>query len=228
MHPVRFKLYFNVIYFVWVLFSSSLTAQSLQQTKLTVCRLKYGGGGDWYNDRSIIPNLLNEFSKRAGAQCDPDQAILTPSDPNIFYYPILFITGHGNIVFSDEDIRMLRKHLQNGGFLYVDDDYGLDKAFRREVSRLFPEKELIPVPFSHPIYHCFYSFPRGVPKIHLHDEKPPEGLGIFHEGRLVLFYSYESNISDGWADSDVHHDPPEIREEAFKMGINILYHALNQ
>lgn len=193
---------------------------------LAVARLKYGGGGDWYNDRSIIPNLMREIDRRVSVRVVEEETILELTDPELFQYPFLFMTGHGNIRFSEEEIQRLGHYLSHGGFLYADDDYGMDKAFRREIKRVFPEKELLELPFDHPIYHIFYDFPSGLPKIHEHDGKAPQGFGLFHQGRLVLFYTYETNISDGWADPEVHQDPPEIREQAFRMGLNILIYAL--
>ncbi|MFQ6094191.1 MAG: DUF4159 domain-containing protein [bacterium] len=192
----------------------------------TIARLHYHGGGDWYNDPSIIPNLLREIGQRTNIAVQKHQAVVEIMDPELFAYPFLFMTGHGEIKFSDEEAQRLRLHLTHGGFLYADDDYGMDKAFRREIKKVFPDKELVELPSDHPIYHIDYDFPRGLPKIHEHDGKPPQGFGIFHEGRLVVYYTYETNISDGWADPDVHHDPPEKREEAFRMGINIVTYAL--
>jgi len=194
--------------------------------ELAVARLKYGGGGDWYNDRSIIPNLMREMNRRTGIEALEEETILELTDPELFQHPFLFMTGHGNIRFSEEEIQRLRLYLSHGGFLYADDDYGMDKAFRREIKRVFPEEDLVELPFSHPIYHILYDFPSGLPKIHEHDRNPPQGFGLFHQGRLVLFYTYETNISDGWADPEVHQDPPEIREQAFRMGLNILIYAL--
>ncbi len=194
--------------------------------KLAVARLQYGGGGDWYNDRSIIPNLMCEVNRRTEIEALEEEIILELTDAELFQHPFLFMTGHGNIRLSEEEIQRLRLYLTHGGFLYADDDYGMDEAFRREIRRVFPEKELLELPFSHPIYHTLYDFPSGLPKIHEHDGHPPQGLGLFHEGRLILFYTYETNISDGWADAEVHQDPPEIREQAFRMGLNIIIYAL--
>lgn len=194
--------------------------------KLAVARLKYGGGGDWYNDRSIIPNLMREVNKRTGIEVVEEETILELADPELFQHPFLFMTGHGNIRFSEEEVQRLRQYLSDGGFLYADDDYGMDNAFRREIKRVFPEYDLVELPFSHPIYHILYDFPSGLPKIHEHDGKPPQGFGLLYKGRLALFYTYETNISDGWADPEVHKDPPETREQAFRMGLNILTYAL--
>jgi hypothetical protein len=206
--------------------SDTLAQSEGRGYKLAVARLKYGGGGDWYNDRSIIPNLMREVNKRTGIEVVEEETIVELADPELFQHPFLFMTGHGNIRLSEEEVQRLRQYLSDGGFLYADDDYGMDKAFRREIKRVFPESDLAELPFSHPIYHILYDFPSGLPKVHEHDGKPPQGLGLFYKGRLALFYTYETNISDGWADPEVHKDPPEIREQAFRMGLNILTYAL--
>jgi len=192
---------------------------------LSIARLKYRGGGDWYNDPSIIPNLAREINKRTNIQVDRDEIVVSLAEEKLVRYPFIFMTGHGNIKFSDDDIERLRNYLSAGGFLYADDDYGMDDAFRKEIKKVFPNKELIEIPYDHPLYHIFYDF-ESLPKIHKHNGKPPQGFGIFDESRMLLFYSYETNISDGWADPDVHKDPPEKREEAFRMGINIFLYAL--
>lgn len=196
------------------------------QPDLVIARVKYDGGGDWYNDPSMIPNLSKEINRRTSIRAEEEQAVVAADKEELFRYPFCFLTGHGNISFSEREVRNLRRYLTGGGFLYADDDYGMDKPFRREIGKVFPDQELIEVPFDHPVYHCFYSFPNGLPKIHKHDENPPKGYGIFHKGRMVVFYTYETNISDGWADPQVHQDPPEKREEAFKMGINIVVYAM--
>ncbi|MBM3263484.1 MAG: DUF4159 domain-containing protein [candidate division Zixibacteria bacterium] len=196
--------------------------------KLTIARLKYDGGGDWYNDPESIPNLARELQRRAGIDVNPEQRILTLGDEALFSSPILFMTGHGEVRWNEREIERLRTYLTHGGFLYVDDDYGMDKSFRRELKRVFPDKNLVELPFSHPIYHILYDFPGGLPKHHEHDNKPPQGFGLFHDGRLVLYYTYESNISDGWAAPETHNDPPQKRETAFRMGANIVVFALTQ
>ncbi len=188
-------------------------------------RLKYMGGGDWYNDPEILPNLMKEFKRRVRyVDVVEEEVVLSLDDERIFNYPFLFLTGHGNIRLSSKEIENLRKYILSGGFLYIDDDYGLDKYIRRELKRVFPDKDLVKVPFSHPIYHMFYDFPDGLPKIHEHYKGPPEGYGIFIKGRLAVFYTYNTNISDGWTDR--HNDPPEKMEQAFRMGVNILLYAL--
>jgi len=151
---------------------------------------------------------------------------VSPGDDQLYSCPLLFLTGHGRIFFSQSEAERLRSYLTNGGFLYADDDYGMDEHFRREMKKVFPDKEMVELPFSHPIYHVLYDFPNGLPKIHEHDGGPPKGFGYFHDGRLVVFYSFNTNISDGWADADVHGDPPNVREAALKMGANIVLHAL--
>ncbi|RKY82126.1 hypothetical protein DRP98_09460, partial [candidate division KSB1 bacterium] len=190
-----------------------------------VVRLKYTGG-DWYNDPSIIPNFMEEFEKRTGIRTVKFEKILSFKDPEIFSYPFVFITGHENIIFSEEEIKNIRRYLENGGFIYADDDYGMDKYFRREIKKVFPQKKLVELPFSHGIYHSHFDFPNGLPKIHEHDGGPPHGYGIFYENRLVVYYTFSTNISDGWADPDVHHDPPHIRQAALQMGVNIVVWAL--
>jgi hypothetical protein len=192
---------------------------------LTIARLKYRGGGDWYNDPSIIPNLAQEINKRTKVEVNISETIISLSDEELFRYPFLFMTGHGKIKLSKDEYKILRTYLTNGGFLYADDDYGMDEGFRREMKRVFPDKELIEVPYDHPIYHSFYDIDE-LPKIHKHDGGVPRGFGMFDKGRMVLFYTYETNISDGWADPEVHNDLPEKREQAFMMGVNIFLYAL--
>lgn len=195
--------------------------------QIEMVRIKYNGG-DWYNDPTIIPNMMTEFEKRTGIKTNKQEIVLTLDDPRIFYYPFIFITGHENIFLSQNEQEFLRKYLWNGGFLYVDDDYGMDEHIRRELAKVLPENQLIPIPKEHKIYNCFYKFPEGLPKIHEHYEGPPQGYGIFINGRLAVFYTYNSNISDGWNDPDVYKDPPEKREEAFKMGVNIIYYSITE
>ncbi|MBS1914200.1 MAG: DUF4159 domain-containing protein [Bacteroidetes bacterium] len=198
-----------------------------QNSAFVIARLKYAGGGDWYNDQSSEVNMLEYLRKATGMNVRPTFESVDIASDNIFNYPLLFLTGHGNVNFSETDVRRLRAYLLAGGFLYIDDDYGLDTAIRREMHKVFPGQEFQELPFSHPIYHAFYQFPNGLPKIHEHDNKPPRGFGLFAEHRrLCVFYTYETNPSDGWADPDVHNDPPEKREEAFKIGTNIIVYAL--
>lgn len=189
-------------------------------------RVKYAGGGDWYNDPSAETNLLMFVRQQTRIDVDPTYTPVDIGSEQIFSFPILFMTGHGNIAFSEKDLLNFRTYLENGGFLYADDDYGMDKAFRREMKKVFPEKDLVELPYSYGLYHTPFSFSLGPPKTHKHDDKAPQAFGLFHNGRLVAYYTYESNPSDGWADPEVHGDPPEKREEALRFGTNIILWAL--
>jgi len=193
-----------------------------------MARVKYSGGSDWYNDQSADINLLKFLKANTNLKVNPEYRFADLATEDIFSYPFLFMTGHGNIALTDQEINNLRKYLENGGFLYVDDDYGFDKGFRREIKRVFPGQELKEIPFNHKIYNMKYRFPDGPPKTHKHDEKPPQGFGLFIGERMVLFYTYESNPGDGWADADVHNDPEEKRIEALQFGTNIVLFALTQ
>jgi hypothetical protein len=192
-----------------------------------IARVKYGGGGDWYADPSSIPNWLREFERRTGIKTHPEEKVVRILDEDLRAYPFLYMTGHGTVRLTPEEVETLRAYLESGGFLYADDCYGMDGSFRRLVRELFPEKELEELPNSHPIYHVFYDLP-GLPKIHEHDGKPPQGLGITIGDRLALFYTYESDIGDGLEDERVHNDPPEKRELAARMAVNILVYAITQ
>lgn len=200
---------------------------SAQSNDFQIVRLKYNGGGDWYNDPSAEVNLLKFIQANTNIRVNPVYKFVDISSDEIFMYPFLFMTGHGNIVFSNEDAKRLRTYLENGGFLYIDDDYGLDKAVRREMKKVFPDEDFIEVPFSHDIYNSCFDFKNGPPKTHKHDEKSPQGFGIFLGKRLAVYYTYESNPSDGWADPEVHNNPPAKREEALKFGTNIVVWALS-
>lgn len=192
-----------------------------------IARLKYSGGGDWYNDPSAEVNMMDYLKKNTTIDVDePKFYTVDISSDDIFNYPFILITGHGNISFSDSEVKRLREYLTNGGFLYADDDYGMNDAFRREMKKVFPGEEMKELPFDHKIYSSHFNFPGGLPKIHEHDGKPPQGFGYWISGRLCVYYTYETNISDGWADPREHDDPPEKREEAFKMGTNIIVFVL--
>lgn len=192
-----------------------------------IARLKYSGGGDWYNDPSAEVNLLRFISQNTNVKVKAEYKFVDISTDEIFSYPFLFMTGHGNVVFSKDEANRVRKYLENGGFLYIDDDYSLDKAVRREMKKVFPEKSFVELPFNHGIYNIMYDFSSGPPKTHKHDENPPQGFGIFIDKRLAVYYTYESNPSDGWVDPEVHKDPPDKREEALKFGTNIVLWALS-
>ncbi len=217
------KLRFYIL--LLFLFSLNINAQT-NKGFFQIARLKYNGGGDWYNDPSAEVNLLNYVKEHTSVKVNAEYVFVDIATNDIFSYPFLFLTGHGNILFSDEEANRLRTYLENGGFLYVDDDYGLDKSFRREIKKIFPDNALVELPFNYKLYHIFYNFNSGPPKIHKHNGKPPQGFGIFLGKRLVVYYTYESNPSDGWTDPEVHNDPPGKREEALKFGTNLVLFAL--
>jgi hypothetical protein len=202
-------------------------AQQRIESQLRIARLKYSGGGDWYNDPSAEVNLLKFVKENTAIDADPRYEFVDIASEKLFSYPILFMTGHGNIVFSDYEVQRLRSYLTNGGFLYADDDYGMDKAFRRELKKVFPDQNLVELPFSFGLYSCHFNFLNGVPKTHEHDAKPAQGFGLFYKGRLCVYYTFESNPSDGWVDPEVHGDPESVRQEALKFGTNIVVWALS-
>ena len=192
-----------------------------------IARLKYNGGGDWYNDPSAEVNLLNFIRTNTNINVNPEYKFVDLSTDEIFSYPFLFMTGHGNVLFSQDEAEKLRKYLENGGFLYIDDDYGLDKAIRREMKKVFPDNDFIELPFNYGLYTDLYEFKSGPPKTHEHNGKPPQGFGIFLDKRLAVYYTYESNPSDGWTDPQVHNDPENKRIEALKFGTNLVVWALS-
>ncbi len=209
----------------------ALFARDVQSARATaaptIARVHYEGGGDWYANPSSLPNLLEALRERTAVPVGARPVEVRLSDPDLSDYPYLYLTGHGDMRLSEVELRDLRAHLQAGGFLHADDNYGLDESFRREMRRLFPERELVEVPTDHPVYDLLYDFPDGLPKIHEHDGLPAQGLGIFLDGRLAVFYSYQSDLGDGWEDPAVHGDPPEVREQALRMGVNLYLYALS-
>lgn len=199
---------------------------SQEEPVFQIARVKYGGGGDWYNDPSAEVNLLNFINANTSIKVNPKYEFVELNDNKIFNFPFLFLTGHGNIKLSEYEIKNLRKYLERGGFIYIDDDYSLDKALRREIKKIYPNNNFIELPFTHNIYHNVFDFNYGPPKIHEHDNKPPQGYGLFLNGRMVIYYTYESNPSDGWADQRVHNNKNEIRIKALQFGTNIIVWAL--
>jgi hypothetical protein len=195
-------------------------------TPLTIGRLHYDGGGDWYANPSSIPNLLREIQQRTTLPVDDREVVVTLSSPGLWDLPFLYMTGHGNVNLADEEVLILRRYLENGGFLHADDNYGMDESFRREIARVFPDRPLVEVPLDHHIYGLVYSLPQGVPKIHEHDGEPAQGFGIFIGDRLAVFYSFQTDLGDGWEDVDVHDDPEEVRELAFQMGVNLFAYSV--
>jgi len=220
----------------WLIASSLVLAAALawslppdgkDPSQFSICRLKYKGGGDWYSNPSSLPNLLRAVRERLDIPSAREEVVREPGDPTLREFPFLYMNGHGNVQFSDEDLRALRAYLDGGGFLWADDNYGMDEAFRREIRRVFPDAELEPLSAEHPIFHCYYDLPEGLPAVHEHGPgEPPEAFGVFRNGRMVVFYSYESDIGDGLEDPDVHGDPAPIRDAALKMALNIVWHAM--
>ncbi|HYS21017.1 MAG TPA: DUF4159 domain-containing protein [Gemmatimonadales bacterium] len=194
---------------------------------LTIGRVHYDGGGDWYANPSSLPNLLTALRTRTALPVAERERVVTLTGAELWEVPFIYMTGHGNVRFSDPELRVLRRYLEQGGFLHADDCYGMDKAFRREIARVFPDHPLVEVPLTHPIYHIVYDFPKGIPKIHEHDGLPAQGFGVFLGERLVVYYSYQSDLGDGWEDSTVHHDPPELHEAALRMGVNLFTYAVS-
>jgi hypothetical protein len=193
---------------------------------LKIARLHYSGGGDWYWGGSALPNMLKFARDNSDLKIDTGEYNITINDPELFKYPFLFATGHGLIKFESEELERLRLYLSGGGFLFVNDSYGMEKNFLKQMSKIFPEREIVDLPFNHSIYHSFYDFPTGPPKIHEHDNKPPRGYALIVNRRVVVYFLVESDIGDGWEDARVHNDPEEKRQEAFKMGLNLLTYAL--
>jgi Domain of unknown function (DUF4159) len=194
-----------------------------------IARLKYGGGGDWYEDRTSLTNLMRMLRERTTIAVEGDkESVVEPGSAALFQYPFVFACGHGNIKFTPEEIQNLRRYLTTGGFLWVDDDFGIAPSFRREMKRVFPDSPLIELPFSHPIFHSLYDFPHGCPKIHEHDGGPARVYGIVWDGRLVVVFTFDTDLGDGLEDEEVHHDPPEKRDAAARMAMNIVRFALSQ
>ncbi len=204
--------------FLTLVFLHSVQGQSM----VKIAKLKYNGGGDWYANKTALPNLIKFCNQELGTFIAADEDIVEVGSRDLFLYPYIYMTGHGNVVFSESEATNLRNYLISGGFLHIDDNYGLDQYIRLELKKVFPELELAELPFDHPIYHQKFKFPKGLPKIHEHDGKPAQGFGIIHEGRLVLFYSYECDLGNGWEDRRVHNTPEEKHRDALRMGANII------
>ncbi len=209
-----------------LLFLVSITGYS--QNPVQIALLKYNGGGDWYANPTSLPNLIKFCNENINTDINPEPATVDVGSPEIFNYPFVHMTGHGNVVFSNQDIKNLRDYLIGGGFLHISDNYGLDKYIRREMKRVFPELDFVELPFDHPIYHQKYDFNNGPPKIHEHDGKPAQGFGLIYEGRLICFYDYQCDLGDGWEDPEVHHDSQATRTKALKMGANIIEYVFTE
>ena len=213
----------NIFYFFALIHFITLSQSSYQ-----LATLKYSGGGDWYANPSSLKNLAIFCNQNFNMNIDENYDIIEPSSYKIFEYPFVYMTGHGNVSFSDADVLNLKKYLTGGGFLHIDDNYGMNQYIRTEMKKVFPEKEFIEIPYDHNIYNNIYNFPNGLPKIHEHDNKPPQGLAIIHQNKIVCFYSYESDLGDGWEDQSVHNNPEHIRLKALQMGVNIIGYVMDQ
>lgn len=213
------KLSFILLFLIWANYLAA------QYPSLKIGKLKYGGGGDWYANKTSLPNLISFCNKNLKMNIAKEEEVVDAGSPELFAVPFVHMTGHGNVVFSDQEAENLRNYLTSGGFLHIDDNYGMDKFVRIEMKKVFPELEFIEIPHSHPIYHQKYSFPKGLPKVHEHDNKPPQGFGLIYQGRLICFYTYESDLGNGWEDQIIYNDPEEVRQKALKMGANIISYA---
>lgn len=212
---------------VALLIPSPAGAQEADAHAFTIARVKYDGGGDWYSDPESLPELLAFVRQNTLVDVAPEEDIVELSSDNLYSFPYLYLTGHGNMRLSGTEALRLRHYLERGGFLHVDDNYGLDSYLRREMQKVFPEQEFVELPFDHPIFHTVYDFPNGLPKIHEHDGNPAQAFGLFDEnGRLMVFYTYETDLGDGWEPMTVHEKPEELRQAALEMGANILVYAM--
>jgi len=216
------RIYLSILFMILAVLAGA------QSQGVKIALAKYNGGGDWYSDPTALPNLIEFCNQNLKTNIYPEPSTIDVGSPEIFNFPYIELTGHGNIIFSENDVINLRTYLEGGGFLHCDDNYGLDEYFRREMKKVFPEKDFVELPPSHPIFHQKYDFPEGLPKIHEHDGKRPQAFGIFIEERLVCLYTYECDLGDGWEDIEVHNDPEELRQKALKMGANIIDYVFNQ
>lgn len=227
---MKFKMSTSVIQIIrngFMLGLVCLLVTSFSVPTIKIAKLKYNGGGDWYANKTSLPNLIRFANQNIGTNIAAEEDIVEPGSEDIFNYPFIHLTGHGNIVFSNQEAENLRNYLIAGGFLHADDNYGMDKFFRREMKKVFPELDFVELPFMHLIYHQKFSFEKGLPKVHEHDGSSAKGFGLIYKGRLVCFYSYECDLGNGWEDPDVHNDPEPIRQKALQMGTNILQYAFS-
>jgi hypothetical protein len=211
-----------------LMFAVLLTIPLQAQGDFQIALLKYGGGGDWYANPTSLPNLVAFANQQLGTNINPEVATVETGSPNIFNYPFVHMTGHGNVFFTASEAQNLRTYLISGGFLHIDDNYGMDPYVRPQMKKVFPELDFVELPFDHPIYHQQFKFPNGLPKIHEHDGKPAQGFGLIYEGRLVCFYSYETDLGDGWEDQEVHGNTEETRLKALRMGANLLQYVFSR
>lgn len=219
------SLWFFIYFSLAMLFVGN---NAIAQSSIKIAKLQYGGGGDWYANKTALPNLIAFCNQHLEANIAKNEEVVAVGSKDLYYYPFVYMTGHGNVVFSPEEAQNLRNYLLAGGFLHIDDNYGLDQFIRLEMKKVFPDLDFVELPFDHPIYSQKFSFKNGLPKIHEHDGKPPQGFGLIYQGRLVCFYSYESDLGNGWEDQRMYNDPEAVRQEALKMGANIIAYAFTQ
>ncbi len=213
----------SIITIVFIISTAMLPAPGIK-----IAKLRYNGGGDWYANKTSLPNLIRFCNQELKLSLSTDEDYVEPGSADLFNYPFVHLTGHGNIVFSEQEAKNLRNYLIGGGFLHADDNYGLDKFFRREMKKVFPELDFVELPFNHPIYHQKFHFNAGLPKVHEHDGKAPQGFGLTYEGRLVCFYTYECDLGNGWEDQEIYNDPESTRQKALQMGANIIRYAFTR
>ena len=209
------KLYLVLLFISFTTFSQEIAL------------VKYSGGGDWYANPTALPNLIRFCNSNINTTINPKPKTVEPGSPDIFSYPFLHMTGHGNVVFSPSDVQNLQKYLKGGGFLHIDDNYGMDQYVRKEIKKIFPDRALVEIPSTHALFQKPFVFANGLPKIHEHEGKRPQAFGIFIDNRLVLLYTFECDLGDGWEDTEVHNDPISVREKALKMGANIIHYIFN-
>ena len=213
---------------ILLIISFAFSIAYAQEKPLKIALLKYNGGGDWYANPTSLPNLIKFCNQNLKTNIDVESATVEVGSLELFNYPFVHMTGHGNVVFNEQELTNLRNYLMGGGFLHADDNYGMDKYLRPQLEKIFQGQKLVELPFSHEVFHQKYDFPKGLPKIHGHEDNPPQAFGLFHEGRLVVLYSYECDLGDGWEDPEVHKDTPEAREKALKMGANLIKYAFSK
>jgi hypothetical protein len=204
---------------------SPITFSAYGQNSVKIAKLKYNGGGDWYANKTALPNLIKFCNDELNTSIGPEEDVVEVGSKELYLYPYIYMTGHGNVVFSESEASNLRNYLSGGGFLHIDDNYGLDKYIRIELKKVFPELELIEIPYDHPVYHQKFNYPKGLPKIHEHDGKPAQGFGLIYEGRLVVFYSYECDLGNGWEDIRIHSTPEAKHRQALEMGANLISYS---
>jgi len=213
---------------LFFLLLSGIILSSFIAPSIKIARLKYNGGGDWYANKTSLPNLIEFCNQSLGMSLAAEEEVVEPGSADLFNYPFIHLTGHGNIIFNEQEARNLRNYLIAGGFLHADDNYGMDKFLRREMKKVFPELDFVELPFNHPIYHQKFKFNNGLPKVHEHDNKPPQGYGLIYEGRVVCFYSFECDLGNGWEDQEIYNDPETTRTKALQMGANLVQYAFTK